>query len=131
MDDEIDVDETSDNDEADDNVEPSRMDLFAKCYTKNGETSNPKIADSLVGAKVCLKSISEPSKTVAIGNIQSLDSSKKVGEVRLGPRWCEVHINVGVDPDELLIRRISNFKTIGEAIGLTVAWPQSLVTLDS
>jgi len=28
--------------------EPSRVDLFAKCYTREGNTSNSVIADSLV-----------------------------------------------------------------------------------
>lgn len=46
--DERDVDEATNGNETDEDIEPTSMDLFAKCYTKNGETSNPDIADSLV-----------------------------------------------------------------------------------
>lgn len=67
------------------------------------------------------------SKIVAIGYVRSLDPSKQVGQMRLGQNWCEVHINVGGYPEEELLRPVSHFKTIGDVIGMTTAWPQHLV----
>ncbi|KAK3017168.1 hypothetical protein RJ639_006628 [Escallonia herrerae] len=72
---------------------------------------------------VCLKSIMNPSETVAKGIIQSIDPSTEVGGEELGPNWCEVSIQVAVKKDERLIRSYGFHKTIYDAYGATVAWP--------
>ncbi|KAK3007277.1 hypothetical protein RJ639_015825 [Escallonia herrerae] len=43
---------------------------------------------------VCLKSIINPSKTVAKESIQSIDPSTQVGGEELGPNWCEISIQL-------------------------------------
>ncbi|KAK3010037.1 hypothetical protein RJ639_011000 [Escallonia herrerae] len=50
---------------------------------------------------VCLKSIMNPSETIAKGIIQSIDPSTQVGGEELGQNWCEVSIQVAVKKDEL------------------------------
>lgn len=55
VDGERDVDELDDDSEKDDNIEPTRTYLFAKCYTRNGGTSNVVVADSLV--RWCLQKL--------------------------------------------------------------------------
>ncbi|KAK2976387.1 hypothetical protein RJ640_008097, partial [Escallonia rubra] len=72
---------------------------------------------------VCLKSLMNPSETVAKGIIQSIDPSTQVGGEELGPNWCEVSIQVAVKKDERLIRSYGFHKTIYDAYGATVAWP--------
>ncbi|KAK3006817.1 hypothetical protein RJ639_016651 [Escallonia herrerae] len=80
---------------------------------------------------VCLKSIMNPSETVAKGIIQSIDPSTEVGGEELGPNWCEVSIQVAVKKDERLIRSYGFHKTIYDAYGATVAWPCPYVELES
>ncbi|KAK2996359.1 hypothetical protein RJ639_026473 [Escallonia herrerae] len=80
---------------------------------------------------VCLKSIMNPSETVAKGIIQSIDPSTEVGGEELGPNWCEVSIQVAVKKDECLIRSYGFHKTIYDAYGATVAWPCPYVELES
>lgn len=77
-----------------------------------------------------MRSMFDSSKTVAIGYVNSLDPLKQIGQVRLGHNWCEVHINVGVEFDEELLRPpYAHVKTIAAAIGMSVAWPQNLVMI--
>ncbi|KAK3033722.1 hypothetical protein RJ639_034497 [Escallonia herrerae] len=80
---------------------------------------------------VCLKSIMNPSETVAKGIIQSIDPSTEVGGEELGPNWCKVSIQVAVKKDERLIRSYGFHKTIYDAYGAIVAWPCPYVELES
>ncbi|KAK2976390.1 hypothetical protein RJ640_008100 [Escallonia rubra] len=80
---------------------------------------------------VCLKSLMNPSETVAKGIIQSIDPSTQVGGEELGPNWCEVSIQVAVKKDERLIRSYGFHKTIYDAYGATVAWPCPYVAIST
>ncbi|KAK3013689.1 hypothetical protein RJ639_008675 [Escallonia herrerae] len=80
---------------------------------------------------VCLKSIMNPSETVAKGIIQSIDPSTQVGGEELGSNLCEVSIQVAVKKDERLIRSYGFHKTIYDAYEATIAWPCPYVELES
>lgn len=74
-----------------------------------------------------LKSLFDHNKIVAKGCLESASPDQYVGGRRLGSNWCAVQISVPMEWDEDLIRPYSNFSTIGDAIGTSVAWPCHLV----
>jgi TNP1/EN/SPM transposase len=78
-----------------------------------------------------LKSLIDPTKNVAKGVIRSIHPNKEVGGKRLGPYWCEVQISAPIQWDSELIRPYSNLSTVGDAIGVSVAWPRHLVNIQS
>ncbi|PIN23773.1 hypothetical protein CDL12_03499 [Handroanthus impetiginosus] len=80
-----------------------------------------------VNCSVVLLSVTDPSKIVAKGYLNSMNPTKIVGGEELGKNWCSVHIIVGVECDERLIRSSFMLQTIGEANGAVVAWPCNLV----
>ncbi|KAL0925531.1 hypothetical protein M5K25_003876 [Dendrobium thyrsiflorum] len=97
-------------------------------HSQNGDVhSFNNNAHIQVGTKVAIKSVIDSTKTVAIGYIQSMDPTHRVGNYPLGPNWCSVHINIPVTWEEHLIRPYSTLTTIGQAIGTYVAWPQAFV----
>ncbi|KAK9061396.1 hypothetical protein SSX86_018577 [Deinandra increscens subsp. villosa] len=81
-----------------------------------------------VGDEVFLKSISN-SETVARGMVNSLDPNQKVGGTEIGRDWCEVNIQVAVKRDENLVRPYGSLDTIQAAIGASIAWPCSFISV--
>jgi len=59
-----------------------------------------------------------------------MDPTTIVGVEELGKNWCSVHIIVGMERDERLVRSLFMLQTIGEANGAIVAWPCNLVCLN-
>ncbi|MQM05632.1 hypothetical protein Taro_038443, partial [Colocasia esculenta] len=91
---------------------------------KDPQASNEKIVE-----EVFLKSWNEANFVVASANfvvasgiIVSRDSKKKVGGVELGDFFCEVSIEIPIQPLAPLIRPYCELKTIGDATGKTIAW---------
>ncbi|MQL88910.1 hypothetical protein Taro_021485 [Colocasia esculenta] len=78
-------------------------------------------------AMVYLKSFKKSLVNVALATIESKDPLKKVGGCDLGCEYWEVAINVALVYNEPLPRPYGQFKTIGDAIGATIAWPFTLV----
>ncbi|KAL3818492.1 hypothetical protein ACJIZ3_004397 [Penstemon smallii] len=94
-------------------------------------SSNVDTQKLRVGALVSIRSMSDSSLIVATGSIYELDPSVKVGEQLLGQNWCGVSIRFSIECEEKLPRPYSFFKTIGDAVGHTVAWPcQSVVVIE-
>ncbi|MQL83899.1 hypothetical protein Taro_016386 [Colocasia esculenta] len=77
-------------------------------------------------AMVYLKSFKKSLVNVALATIESKDLLKKVGGCDLGCEYWEVAINVALVYNEPLPRPYAQFKTIGDAIGATIAWPFTL-----
>ena len=67
------------------------------------------------------------NKIVALGVVRSLYPNTEVGQQQLGSHWCEVHVNVPKEFNEELMRPYYHFKKIGDAIGVSIAWPTNLV----
>ncbi|MQL84237.1 hypothetical protein Taro_016747 [Colocasia esculenta] len=84
---------------------------------KDPQASNEKIVE-----EVFLKSWNEANFVVASRIIVSRDSKKKVGGVELGDFFCEVSIEIPIQPLAPLIRPYCELKTIGDATGKTIAW---------
>ncbi|XP_058067679.1 uncharacterized protein LOC131217013 [Magnolia sinica] len=76
--------------------------------------------------QVLLKSIVRPGDTVAKGTVLSTDPLTKVGGQKLGVGFWEVSVQVAMVRDEDLIRTHGRYKTIGDAIGTSIAWPTTL-----
>lgn len=66
---------------------------------------------------------------VAKGWIKSLDPNELVGNEEIGPDWCEVNVQVAVKRDERLVRPYGLFITVQDAIGATVAWPCTFISV--
>uniref|UniRef100_A0A6V7QU63 Transposase Tnp1/En/Spm-like domain-containing protein n=1 Tax=Ananas comosus var. bracteatus TaxID=296719 RepID=A0A6V7QU63_ANACO len=84
-------------------------------------------SDAQGGNEVYLKSLKKPHGNVARGYILSEDPMTKVGGVELGPQYWEVQIDVAIFRNEPLLRPYGNYLTIGDAVGVTVAWPYTYV----
>nr|CAD1842092.1 unnamed protein product [Ananas comosus var. bracteatus] len=84
-------------------------------------------SDAQGGNEVYLKSLKKPHGNVARGYILSKDPMTKVGGVELGPQYWEVQIDVAILRNEPLLRPYGNYLTIGDAVGVTVAWPYTYV----
>ncbi|MQM13834.1 hypothetical protein Taro_046761 [Colocasia esculenta] len=80
-------------------------------------------------AMVYLKSFKKSLVNVALATIESKDPLKKVGGCDLGCEYWELAINVALVYNEPLPRPYGQFKTIGDAIGATIAWPFTLLVL--
>ncbi|GKB56559.1 transposase, Tnp1/En/Spm-like protein [Tanacetum coccineum] len=83
----------------------------------------------LVGAEVYIKSIFNAAEIVAKGSIKSLDPNEIVGGEEMGPNWCKVNVQVPIKRGEHLVRRYGLFVTIDDAIGATVAWPCTFISV--
>ncbi|KAI3673236.1 hypothetical protein L6452_39353 [Arctium lappa] len=70
--------------------EPSRMEMFVACFSKNGTTKNVEATNAIVGDVVHLTSIINFMEIVARGPVGSLDPDELVGGEEIGPNWCEV-----------------------------------------
>lgn len=90
-------------------------------------SSSQSMLKTQVGDSVVLKSLFDQKKILAKGCLESVNPDHHVGGRRLGSNWYGVHIAVPIEWDEDLIRPYSNFSTIGDAIGICVAWPHHLV----
>ncbi|MQM16096.1 hypothetical protein Taro_049050 [Colocasia esculenta] len=75
---------------------------------------------------VYLKSFKKSLVNMTLATIESKDPLKKVGGCDLGCEYWEVAINVALIYNEPLLRPYRQFKTIGDAIGATIAWPFTL-----
>ncbi|MQL77171.1 hypothetical protein Taro_009583 [Colocasia esculenta] len=89
---------------------------------------NDDILNAQGKAMVYLKSFKKSLVNVALATIESKDPLKKVGGCDLGYEYWEVAMNVTLVHNEPLPRPYAQFKTIGDAIGATIAWPFTLVT---
>ncbi|CAI0378388.1 unnamed protein product [Linum tenue] len=76
-----------------------------------------------------LKSLLSPEVNVAYANIMTKDPKGCVAGQELGRGFYEVFIHVPFKSDEPLVRLYGSFRTIGDVIGRSIAWPSSLVTL--
>uniref|UniRef100_A0A803NGI5 Transposase Tnp1/En/Spm-like domain-containing protein n=1 Tax=Cannabis sativa TaxID=3483 RepID=A0A803NGI5_CANSA len=85
------------------------------------------VCPSDVGEMVNLKSVTADPETIAIGLVVSKDSSKEVGGKELGDHYSEVVVQVCINPDEELIRPYGQYKTIGEVVGASIAWPTTFL----
>ncbi|MQM21410.1 hypothetical protein Taro_054450 [Colocasia esculenta] len=92
---------------------------------KDPQASNEEIVE-----EVFLKSWNEADFLVASGIIVSRDSKKKVGGVELGDFFCEVSIEIPIQPLAPLIRPYCELKTIGDAIGKTIAWLKTQIRVE-
>ncbi|MQM05593.1 hypothetical protein Taro_038404 [Colocasia esculenta] len=87
---------------------------------------NDDILNAQGKAMVYLKSFKKSLVNVALATIESKDPLKKVGGCDLGYEYWEVAINVALVHNEPLPWPYAQFKTIGDAIGATIAWPFTL-----
>ena len=51
-----------------------------------------------------------------------------VGPKQLGPEFVEVYVEIPLHKDEPLVRPYEAYKTIGDAVGKNIAWPNTMVT---
>ncbi|KAH6799468.1 hypothetical protein C2S51_035952 [Perilla frutescens var. frutescens] len=79
------------------------------------------------GMNVLLKRLFNPMKIVAKGYVHNTNPSTVVGGQMLGLNWCEVNVQVIVDPEERLIRLYNNLQMLSETKGAMIAWPCNLV----
>ncbi|KAM6542527.1 hypothetical protein CsatB_006974 [Cannabis sativa] len=80
-----------------------------------------------VGELVNIKSVTSEPETIAIGIVCSNDPSKEVGGKKIGSSFFEVIVKVSIKPDEQLIKPYGLFKTIGQVVGTSIAWPTSFL----
>nr|CAD1817843.1 unnamed protein product [Ananas comosus var. bracteatus] len=78
-------------------------------------------------AEVILKSPFRPYHSVAQGTLISKDPTTQVGGEKLGNQFWEIYIEIAMVPSEKLIRSYGKFKTIGDAVLQTIAWPSTFV----
>lgn len=64
---------------------------------------------------------------MAKGCLHSIDPNAQVGGQALGDNWCQVHVQVVLQPEEQLIRPYDYCQTLEDAHGGMVAWPGTLV----
>lgn len=74
-----------------------------------------------------MKSAANINEIVATGIVEEMDNVR-VNGANLGPQFCQVIIQYKVK-DEGLIFPYNHIQTIGDALGVPVAWPLSLVCL--
>ncbi|KAH6787388.1 hypothetical protein C2S52_006940 [Perilla frutescens var. hirtella] len=79
------------------------------------------------GMNVLLKSLFNLTKIIAKGCIRNTNPSTIVGGQMLGLNWCEVNVQVIVDPEERLIRPYNNLQMLSQTKGTMIAWPCNLV----
>ena len=51
-----------------------------------------------------------------------------VEDQELGRGFIEIYVKVSIDKAELLIRPYAQYKTIGDAVGKPIAWPEYLIS---
>lgn len=59
----------------------------------------------------------------------TFDPSTKVGGQMLGLNWCEVNVQVIVEPTEQLIKLYDSLQNLSQALGEMIAWPCYLVRM--
>ncbi|XP_076906091.1 uncharacterized protein LOC143562058 [Bidens hawaiensis] len=82
-----------------------------------------------VGDEVFLKSILSPTEPVAREWVKSLDSNELVGGTEIGPKWCEVNVQIPIIIDEKLVRPYGLFSTFQDCIGASIAWPCPFISV--
>uniref|UniRef100_A0A251SDH2 Putative transposase, Tnp1/En/Spm-like protein n=1 Tax=Helianthus annuus TaxID=4232 RepID=A0A251SDH2_HELAN len=65
-------------------------------YIQGVELTDSFVDVCKVGDEVFLKSILNSTETVARGRAQSLDPNDLVGGTEIGPKWCEVNVQVPI-----------------------------------
>lgn len=65
--------------------------------------------------------------SIAVGILYSSDPAQEVNGRELGPYHYEIYIQFVEKPEERLIRPCKRAKTMGDAIGMNIAWPKSFV----
>nr|CAD1837489.1 unnamed protein product [Ananas comosus var. bracteatus] len=83
--------------------------------------------DNWDGSEVYLKSLKKPHNNVAQGTLLSKDPKTKVGGVELGPQCWEIQIDIPIIRVEPLLRSYKGYRTIGDAVGASVAWPFTFI----
>ncbi|XP_058108958.1 uncharacterized protein LOC131252020 [Magnolia sinica] len=91
-----------------------------KHSTNKGKTTSCTSAGDVTG--VSLTSITKSGVTITKGVVLSKDPLTKVGGHELGIGFWEVLIHVAIVRDEVLIRPYGRYKTIGDAIGMSIVW---------
>lgn len=67
---------------------------------------------------------------MAKGSIHSTELSAEVDTLMLGINWCQIHVQVVLDPEEqLLIKSYDHYETIQDALGDVISWPCYLVCI--
>ena len=75
-----------------------------------------------------IKSFKDGRKIIATGVVMSKNPVDYVGDQELGDGFIEIHVEVAVHNTEPLIRPYGVYKTIGDAVGKPIAWPEYLVS---
>ncbi|XP_076884936.1 uncharacterized protein LOC143563706 isoform X2 [Bidens hawaiensis] len=107
----------------------SRLEMFRAFFCKHGTTKNEEAANAIVEDEVFLKSILNPTEPVARGWVKSLDPNELVGGTEIGPKWCEVNVQVPIKIDEKMVRPYGLFSTIQDCIGASIAWPYPFISV--
>ncbi|KAK1275689.1 hypothetical protein QJS04_geneDACA016792 [Acorus gramineus] len=68
-----------------------------------------------------------PNLIVAQGTIITKNPHTRIRDTELGHGYWEVIIRVPIARQELLPRPFGRFRTVGDAVGGTVAWPSTYV----
>nr|CAD1828875.1 unnamed protein product [Ananas comosus var. bracteatus] len=89
--------------------------------------SSYEIPQNQDGSEVYLKSLKKPHNNVAQGTLLSKDPKTKVGGVELGPQCWEIQIDIPIIRVEPLLRSYKGYRTIGDAVGASVAWPFTFI----
>ncbi|KAL3503836.1 hypothetical protein ACH5RR_033677 [Cinchona calisaya] len=99
---------------------------MAASLSRHQSSSSVNAYSLKIGGSVVLKSMFDLIKIVAKGILQNTDSTTSIRGQQLGANWYEVHVFVLMDWDEELIRPYSRLKTIGDALGTSIAWPRNM-----
>lgn len=79
-----------------------------------------------VGSYVVLKSPANINEIVVTGILDDMDNIR-VNGATLGPDFCQVVIQYQVQKNARLVFPYNHIQTIGDALGVPVPWPLSLV----
>ncbi|XP_010255391.1 PREDICTED: uncharacterized protein LOC104596073 isoform X2 [Nelumbo nucifera] len=110
-------------------ISVNRQSSISSHVAPSPEGSMPKRRKTVNNSchRVLSKSASKPEITVAQGTLLNKNSSTKVGGFELGAAFWEVHVEVPFVVEEPLMRPYGCYRTIGDAVGSSVAWLTSLV----
>lgn len=81
-----------------------------------------------VGSYVVLKCCSNINEIVATGVVEEVDNVR-VNGIELGSQFCQVVVQYVVKKDERLVFPINHIHTVGNALGVPIVWPLSLVCI--
>ncbi|XP_058088778.1 uncharacterized protein LOC131235582 [Magnolia sinica] len=104
--------------------QPFSSSTSQRSSAKKGKTTTRSSAEDVI--EVLLTSVARPGVTVAKGAVLSKDPLIKVGGQELGTDYWEVYVQVAMICQEALIRPYGRYKTIGDVVETSIAWPASL-----